>query len=315
MRSRACWSSRWPNRVIRHELPLPMHLGLLTRMRRCRERYAREMSESAPTESKSIFVISPIGSAGTPEHRRYRLTLDYIVKKAFFAPDWEVVRADDETSPDSITTQVIGRIVESDLIIADLTDHNPNVFYELAVAHGYQKRVIHMMEEGQKVPFDVVDQRVIFYDLADPESVDNARTGLINSAKWLDDNPGQARNPLSAHGQFSAISSASGGGADGRAVAEALESLSGQVARLGNRLPRRESTREGLWVPKAVPEGAGAQALQRLLDRERSLLDELDVARSSSLPGDKVDEVEQRLKWSLDKTRLEIQSVRDLMMS
>lgn len=165
--------------------------------------------------SRSVFVISPIGSSGTAEHRRYRNTLDYIVKKAFTRPDWEVVRADDETSPDSITTQVIGRIVESDLIVADLTDHNPNVFYELAVAHGYRKPVIHMMEEGQKVPFDVVDQRVIFYDLTNPESVDKAQSGLVSSARWLDDNPSLARNPLSAYDQFSVISHGGNGGDEG----------------------------------------------------------------------------------------------------
>ncbi|MDD7929887.1 hypothetical protein [Microbacterium thalli] len=186
--------------------------------------------------TRSIFVISPIGSPGTAEHRRYRHTLDYIVKKAFTAPDWEVVRADEETSPDSITTQVIGRIVESDLIVADLTDHNPNVFYELAVAHGYQKPVIHLMQEGQKVPFDVVDQRVIFYDLSDPESVDKARSGLAKSAAWLDENPNQSRNPLSAYGQFSVISSASGGGERGEAVAEAIDQLSRQVARIDARM-------------------------------------------------------------------------------
>lgn len=182
--------------------------------------------------TRTVFVISPIGSPGSVEHRRYWLTLEYIVKKAFQGDVWQVVRADEETSPDSITTQVIGRIVEADLVVADLTDHNPNVFYELAVAHGYQKPVIHLMQDGQKVPFDVVDQRVIFYDLADPESVDKARQALKGSVKWLDANPGQSRNPLSAYGQFSAISSASGGGEAGEAVAEALERLSRQVARM-----------------------------------------------------------------------------------
>lgn len=182
--------------------------------------------------ARTVFVISPIGSPGSVEHRRYWLTLEYIVKKAFAGNEWEVVRADEETSPDSITTQVIGRIVEADIVVADLTDHNPNVFYELAVAHGYQKPVVHLMQDGQKVPFDVVDQRVIFYDLADPESVDKARQALRGSVKWLDANPGQSRNPLSAYGQFSAISSASGGGDAGEAVAIALERLTRQVSRM-----------------------------------------------------------------------------------
>lgn len=223
--------------------------------------------------ARSIFVISPIGSSGTPEHRRYRHTLEYIVKKAFTAPDWEVVRADEETSPDSITTQVIGRIVESDMIIADLTDHNPNVFYELAVAHGYKKPVIHLMQSGQNVPFDVVDQRVIFYDLADPESVDKARLQLVASAKWLDDNAGQSRNPLSAYGQFSAISSASGGGDAGEAVAEAIEGLSRQVARMDAKI-RRAETRPLSAINTLYPSYVNTatddlQRLEQLVSRRR----------------------------------------------
>lgn len=207
-----------------------------------------ELRHTACMTARTVFVISPIGSPGSVEHRRYWLTLEYIVKKAFQDDRWEVVRADEESSPDSITTQVIGRIIEADLIIADLTDHNPNVFYELAVAHGYQKSVIHLMQDGQKVPFDVVDQRVIFYDLADPESVDKARQALKNSVEWLDANPGQSRNPLSAYGQFAAISSATGGGEIGEAVAEALNSLSRQVARMDARqrqsLESRPTSRE-----------------------------------------------------------------------
>lgn len=271
------------------------------------------MSESAPSGTRSIFVISPIGSAGTPEHRRYRLTLDYIVKKAFLAPDWEVVRADEETSPDSITTQVIGRIVESDLIVADLTDHNPNVFYELAVAHGYKKRVIHMMQEGQKVPFDVVDQRVIFYDLSDPESVDKARAGLISSAKWLDDNPGQARNPLSAHDQFSAITNASGGGSEGRAVAEALETLAGQVARMQNRLPRREPVVE-MRERQFKNERAAVQPLRRLLEQERGIVETLVRVRADGTAGGDTDKI-AKLTTILEHTRNEIEMLFDQMNS
>lgn len=243
--------------------------------------------------SRSVFVISPIGSSGTPEHRRYRQTLEYIVKKAFVGADWSVVRADEETSPDSITTQVIGRIVESDLIVADLTDHNPNVFYELAVAHGFKKPVIHMMQDGQKVPFDVVDQRVIFYDLTDPESLYKAQAGLINAAKWLDDNPNQSRNPLSAYNQFSAISSASGGGEAGAAVAEALGTLSRQVARLDARV-RDLDEPDSPFNERMNELGAREMALRRQI-QELESIDELDESMSKHLSDLKR---RQRMTWA-----------------
>lgn len=266
-------------------------------------------------EKKTVFVISPIGTPGTAEHRRYWLTLEYVVKKAFSGDKWEVVRADEESSPDSITTQVIGRIVEADLIVADLTDHNPNVFYELAVAHGYEKPVIHLMEHGQKVPFDVVDQRVIFYDLGDPESVDKARTALIASVRWLDSNPGQVRNPLSAYGQFSAISKASGGGDAGEVVAGAIEQLSRQVSRVEalQRAQRRNEfdRRAPLWPNGARYDGKSSI---RKLERDLELITErkaklLERQKSGEDLADAIEELDRVERDMIYRLKMEMRRI------
>ncbi|MFE5835820.1 hypothetical protein [Arthrobacter sp. NPDC056493] len=193
---------------------------------------------------KTVFVISPIGKPSSPEHRAAKLVLDYLIKKVFLEPEWKVVRADDENAPDSITTQVIDRIVNSELIVADLTDHNPNVFYELAVAHGYQRPVIQIMKEGQSPPFDVVDQRVIFYDLTDPASVEAAKESIAASAEWLADHSDQIRSPLTAHGSFTAISNAGPGDGANEAIASALTEIVTRLGRLEraqrNSKPERE---------------------------------------------------------------------------
>lgn len=80
--------------------------------------------------SKSVFVISPIGTPGTDIHRHASNVLTYVIKKALCEPDWTVVRADEESTPDSIGQRVVDRVIKSDLIVADLTGHNPNVFYD-----------------------------------------------------------------------------------------------------------------------------------------------------------------------------------------
>lgn len=196
------------------------------------DRPTKRPSTKAEPSEKTAFVVSPIGKAGTPEHTRALLVLNYIVKKAFPAPAWNVVRADDESSPDSITTQVIDRIVNSDLIIADLTGHNPNVFYELAVAHGYQRPVIHMITDGETMPFDITDQRAITYDLANPASVDKAITKLISSQRWIEENPETLRTPLSTHGLFTAISSAPPGAESNEVIASALNEIVYRMGRL-----------------------------------------------------------------------------------
>ncbi|WIB25417.1 hypothetical protein [Curtobacterium sp. MCSS17_015] len=196
-----------------------------------------DMSRRVPKSSfdeKTVFVISPIGEVGSTVNRNARLTLNFIIRKAFAKPEWAVHRADEEDAPDSITAQVIKRIADSDLIVADLTGHNPNVFYELAVAHGFKKPVIHLMTKGERLPFDVTDQRAVFYDLQDPESVDSAIKALRGSQQWLQDHPDEIRNPLSTYGAFESLSAHEPGAESNARIAEALASISARIGRLEN---------------------------------------------------------------------------------
>src|SRR5687768_588982 len=120
------------------------------------------------TTKKKCFVISPIGSAGS----EVRVAADFfryeIVESAL--SDFKVDRADDFSKVDQITNQIIQAIVEADIIVADLTGPNANVFYELGVAHSYKKHVIPMITEGQSIPFDNLAVRTINYSLASYQS-------------------------------------------------------------------------------------------------------------------------------------------------
>jgi hypothetical protein len=56
-------------------------------------------------------------------------------------------------------------IAEDDLCIALLTFQNPNVYYELAVAHTLGRPVIILLLKGEPLPFDIADLRCVYYDL------------------------------------------------------------------------------------------------------------------------------------------------------
>ena len=73
------------------------------------------------------------------------------------------MRADFITKTGSINKSVIQHIYNADLVIADLTDLNPNVFYELGVRHALRNGTILVALEGTKLPFDVGDLRAVFY--------------------------------------------------------------------------------------------------------------------------------------------------------
>lgn len=183
--------------------------------------------------------MSPIGNPGSEVERNANLALKYIFKKALDAAEWHVHRADDGEKPDSIGHHVIRSIVEADLVVADLTDHNPNVFYELAVAHGYRKPVVHLITEGQRIPFDLTDQRTISYDLKDPASVDSAITRLRASAVAALANPNDLVTPLTSFESFDTLrQSLRDRSLPGDALADVLEQITDRMSALESRIVR-----------------------------------------------------------------------------
>jgi hypothetical protein len=115
------------------------------------------------------FFIAPIG-ADDSEHRRHSdaILASYVEKAlATVEPRLRVVRADKITQPGMITKQVLEYLLKSRLVVADLSYHNPNVFYELAVRHVTGKPVIHIKRTSDAIPFDNKDFRTIDIAFAD----------------------------------------------------------------------------------------------------------------------------------------------------
>src|SRR5919109_2236063 len=109
------------------------------------------------------FFISPIGAENS-EHRRHSdAILSSYVEKALAAvePKLRVVRADKITQPGMITKQVLEYLMKSRLVVADLSFHNPNVFYELALRHATGKPTVHLIRAQDRIPFDIDQFRTI----------------------------------------------------------------------------------------------------------------------------------------------------------
>jgi hypothetical protein len=77
-------------------------------------------------------------------------------------------RADDLYRPSAIVHDIWELTQTARLLLADLTGKNPNVFYELGLAHAIAKPVILVAEKMDDVPFDLRALRVIIYDKNDP---------------------------------------------------------------------------------------------------------------------------------------------------
>src|ERR1700720_423457 len=96
---------------------------------------------------KTCFVIGPIGDVGSKIRQDADDFMNYIVTPCPALAEFDYappVRADQLNEPRRITSQVIKLLVEADLVIADLTGNNPNVYYELSLRHALGNLVIHM---------------------------------------------------------------------------------------------------------------------------------------------------------------------------
>lgn len=148
-------------------------------------------------KKKPCFVIAPIGEDGSETRKRSDQILDHIIRPAVAECGYTAVRADKIEKLGVITSQVIQHVVEDDLIVADLTDRNSNVFYELAVRHAIRKPFIHLIQKGDRIPFDVAGTRTIFVDHRDLDSVAAAKNGIINQVKSIEDGGAQIETPIS----------------------------------------------------------------------------------------------------------------------
>ena len=69
-------------------------------------------------------------------------------------------------------------LLVADLVIADISIHNANVFYELGLAHAAHKPVVFTSGNLEDVPFDLRHLRVIIYDIHDPFWGEKLKTNL-----------------------------------------------------------------------------------------------------------------------------------------
>lgn len=145
------------------------------------------MSTKKPTnteeQKRQCFIITPIGGEGSETRRKANGLIDAVILPVLRELNIEGQAAHHIELSGNITKQVIVRIVNDDLVIANLTELNPNVMYELAIRHAKRKPVVVLAEHGTNLPFDIAQERTLFY-INDMIGVEDLKPRLMNAISY-----------------------------------------------------------------------------------------------------------------------------------
>lgn len=135
-------------------------------------------------KKKTCFVITPIGDDNSDIRRHIDGIIDQAIQPAI-GDKYTISVSHRDFEIGSINDRIIKRVYESDLVIANLTNTNPNVMYELAIRYSSGKPAIVIAEKGTKLPFDVNDENTIFY-INDPSGANELKDKISETEKKID---------------------------------------------------------------------------------------------------------------------------------
>jgi hypothetical protein len=139
------------------------------------------IKSASVTSTDTCFIMMPFSS---PLGDYYSKIYEPAVRKAGLTP----IRADNDIfGTGKIIDQIWSGITSAKVLIAELTSRNPNVFYELGLAHALKKPVVLVSSNEQDVPFDLKHIRVIYYEMHDPfwgnKLIDKVAENILSAIK------------------------------------------------------------------------------------------------------------------------------------
>lgn len=118
-------------------------------------------SSTKPPPKDSCFVIMPFGDWFDDYYRD-------LYRPSIIKAGLEPKRSDDLCKPSQIVQDIWECTKKAKVLLADLTGKNPNVFYELGLAHALGKPVVLVTESIEHIPFDLRSLRCIIYEKNQP---------------------------------------------------------------------------------------------------------------------------------------------------
>lgn len=145
---------------------------------------------------------------------------------------YEPIRADHISEPGIITDHIIEHIMKDPLVIVDLTGHNANVFYELAIRHATRKPTVQLIKKGEQIPFDVASIRTVQIDIYDPDGVEEGKKEIIKQIRSIEGGKKELNTPISTALSIQILSQSKN--SEQRLVADLVKEMEGRTNALAN---------------------------------------------------------------------------------
>ena len=126
---------------------------------------------------KICFIVTAIGESGTPTRERADNVYRYLIAPVCEELGYRPVRVDHVNAVDNINETVINYLKTAPMVIADMTEHNPNAFYELGFRQARELPLVPIIKVGERLPFDVITTRTVFYD-TDVAKIEDSKENL-----------------------------------------------------------------------------------------------------------------------------------------
>lgn len=115
---------------------------------------------------KICFIVTAIGESGTETRDRADEVFSYLIAPVCEELGYKPVRVDQVDAVDNINETIITYLKTAPMVVADMTGHNPNTFYELGFRQAKELPLVPIIQAGNGLPFDVISQRTVFYNLS-----------------------------------------------------------------------------------------------------------------------------------------------------
>jgi hypothetical protein len=156
---------------------------------------------------KTCYVIGPVDTAGSELRQRADKIMRVLIAPALKDLNYGTPgRADESRNPGMITIEICDHLITDDLVIADLSCPNPNVYYELGVRQAFHKPSVLIIEKGHKTPFDTKDIRHVEFTF-DVDDIKNATHELHDAILALENPQTKINTPISVAAQLASLRS------------------------------------------------------------------------------------------------------------